>query len=246
VKKNDCYFYLGTTGWAAVIQDKAQLSSDNESGVFNLTHLPRGLNVSIAPLLNVGNVHRWGVNLIGKQEDDYDMFEELISNAPSGSNGVLFLPYLNGERNPVNDEEAKGAFWGITPNTTKADLMRSIMEGVAYSLKQLLEKLTTKEIGVITLVGGGAKSATWCQILSDMLGATIRVPVDSEFMPAIGVSSTGFIKLGLAHNYRDFTEQFLDKKTERVFQPNKENYALYKKEYKRYLKLYPGMREVYQ
>src|SRR5699024_3772097 len=140
---------------------------------------PRGLNISIAPLLNVGNVHRWGVNLIGKQEDDYDMFEELISNAPSGSNGVLFLPYLNGERNPVNDEEAKGAFWGITPNTTKADLMRAIMEGVAYSLKQLLEKLTTKETEVITLVGGGAKSTTWCQILSDMLGVTIRVPVDS-------------------------------------------------------------------
>lgn len=71
-------------------------------------------------------MHRWAVEMfVGNvQKDKYAVFEQLLENATAGSNGLLFLPYLNGERCPVHDTEAKGAFWGIGPNTEKSDLAK--------------------------------------------------------------------------------------------------------------------------
>nr|WP_239584524.1 FGGY family carbohydrate kinase [Aquibacillus albus] len=248
VKEGDSYFYIGTTGWVAVVKEQEDLES-SMNGVFHLAHLPQKSTITIAPLLNVGNVHHWAVEtFIGSAESDasFVAYEELINDASPGSNGVLFLPYLNGERNPISDSEARGAFWGIGPNTKKSDFTRAVIEGICFSLKQLIELLDIDESKSITLIGGGAKSASWCQILADCIGVPVRVPAESEFMPAIGAASSGFIRLGWVKDYQEFSDRFITTNDAKVYRPDDENYNLYQIMYQQYVKLYPSLTEIYR
>ena len=90
ISEGDCYMYLGTTGWIAV---PTRDTNPKEFGIFTLAHIVPQLNIAIAPLLNVGNVHHWAVEtLIGSQ--DYEKFEAEIEKSPPGANGLFFLPYL--------------------------------------------------------------------------------------------------------------------------------------------------------
>lgn len=250
VNHGEAYFYLGTTGWAAIISDSAQYNQNIE-GVFNLSHLPEDAIISIAPLLNAGNVHEWAVELYsnGKIEDNdnqYAAFDDLVKQSSAGSGGVLFLPYINGERSPVHDNHAKGAFWGINPSTKKNDMARAIIEGICFSYKQLVEGIIlTKTSGEFTLIGGGAKSDVWCQTLSDILNRTVKVPVESEFMPALGAAASGFVQTGWVENYKAFSERFLTLLDTKYYYPNPKNIEIYEEKYQQYLKLYPNMRGIY-
>ncbi len=221
----------------------------NINGIFSLAHLPKNRTISIAPLLNAGNVHRWAVEMfVGNvQKDKYAVFEQLLENATAGSNGLLFLPYLNGERCPVHDTEAKGAFWGIGPNTEKSDLAKAVMEGICFSFKQIIDVLVDeRDQGILTLIGGGSNSTSWCQILADIIGRPVRVPKNSEYTPALGAASSGFVNIGWAFDYNDFCERFLATADVRTYKPITQNYEVYKENYQRYLKLYPSLKPVYE
>ncbi|WP_449355283.1 xylulokinase [Virgibacillus natechei] len=244
VHQGDAYFYLGTTGWAAMVQD----SFDHKEDIFNLAHIFSDLTISIAPLLNAGNVHSWAVEAFVSEgsNDRYSDFEGLVENATAGSNGLLFLPYIHGERCPVHDADAKGAFWGIGPKTGKSDMARAVIEGICFSYKQLMDLIIDQgNNDFLTLIGGGAKSASWCQILADVIGRPVRVPIDSEYIPALGVSASAFVKLGWADSYQDFSERFLVAAEAKTYEPDMVNYEMYGGIYQRYLKLYPSLRGMY-
>ncbi|SEP79073.1 xylulokinase [Virgibacillus subterraneus] len=246
VDQGDSYFYIGTTGWAAIIREGVKEDSEI-NGLFHLAHLPNDSTISIAPLLNVGNVHRWAVRTFTGSEntDRYDAFENLLKTSKAGSNGLLFLPYLHGERCPVRDSDARGAFWGIGPNTEDSDFARAVIEGISFALKQLIDLLNDNTSGNITLIGGGSKSESWCQILADCIGKPIRVPFESEYMPALGASSSAFIKLGWAKDYSDFSRHFIMSADASVYRPNMDNFVKYKEIYNRYLKMYPALKGIY-
>lgn len=247
VEQGDSYFYIGTTGWAAVVQEKINAYAPIEE-LFQLAHLPDQTTIAIAPLLNVGNVHQWAVDTFAdvNESDTYAAFEQLVRKSPVGSGGILFLPYLHGERFPVHDPDAKGAFWGIGSNTSKSNFARSVIEGISFSLRQLLDILVGETSGAITLIGGGAKSDSWCSILADCLGRPVRVPAESAFMPAIGASSSAFIQLGWARDYHDFVQKFLEDETKKVYEPDVENHWKYQDIYQRYLRMYPVMTGMYK
>ncbi|TRM10514.1 hypothetical protein FH966_01580 [Lentibacillus cibarius] len=245
VHHGDSYFYIGTTGWAAVIRDNVQLREPID-GLFHLAHLPKKTNITIAPLLNAGNVHRWAVQTFAStgNVEDYETFENMVQASAPGSNGVLFLPYIHGERCPVHDAEAKGAFWGIGPTTTTSDFARAVMEGLSFSLKQIMDALTDDTVGTVTLIGGGTKSTSWCQMLADCIGRPIRVPTASEYMPVIGASTTAFIAMGWVKDYQDFTERFIMPAEATVYEPNLQRYEQYQAIYQRYVQLYPAMKGI--
>lgn len=247
IKHGDSHLYLGTTGWVAVVQDELSVKQqDNE--VFLLAHVLENNTISIAPLLNVGNVHHWAVETFvdADCENKYEHAERTINQVTPGSDGLLFLPYLNGERYPVIDQHAKGAFWGIGPTTKKDNFLRAVLEGVSYALKQVLENLSTNGSGTITVIGGGTKSKTWCQILADCLGRAIIVPSNSKYMPAIGAAATAFVNLGWANDYYDFTKRFIENEISIIYYPEQKNVALYHEYYQRFLKLYPHMQGIYK
>ena len=238
ISEGDCYMYLGTTGWIAV---PTRDTNPKEFGIFTLAHIVPQLNIAIAPLLNVGNVHHWAVDtLIGSQ--DYEKFEAEIDKSPPGANGLFFLPYLHGERCPIQDSEAMGAYWGIGPKTTKADFARASLEGISYSLLQITNMLVQQEKGTITVIGGGAKSQTLCQLIADMTNKEVRVPEKSEYLPSIGMGVTAFKYLGWLKDDQEFGQPTPDK----VYKPNLENTKTYQQNYETYLKLYPAMVPIYR
>ena len=160
---------LGTSGWVAAVSDAPLLT---QPGVFNLSAMSPGQYINVVPFLNAGNVHRWVSGLpggfSGRETVDYGAAGALLTQSVPGSHGTLFLPYLVGERFPVLDPEAQGCYIGVTPATTAADLTRSALEGVAFSVRQGLEILDA-EPQRVSLIGGGGREAVWCQILADVL-----------------------------------------------------------------------------
>lgn len=113
----------------------------------------------------------------GRPDDVYAAFDRLAGTAPAGSDRVIFTPWLHGERTPVEDADVRGGFFNLSLRTTRAHLVRAVLEGVAYNSRWLLEsveKLTKRRLDPINFVGGGATSDLWAQIHADVLGRTIR------------------------------------------------------------------------
>lgn len=137
----DTYIYLGTTGWVAAPAKQRRQTMD---GLFYLRYTDEWPYLAIAPLLNVGSAHRWAARLLA--DDDFHRFEAMARTSRPGSGGTLFLPYLNGARCPVGDSSARGAFIGIGSATKTDDLARAVLEGVAFSLRQVAELLASGKI----------------------------------------------------------------------------------------------------
>ena len=129
--------------------------------------------------------------------DPYDLIAAGASRAPAGCEGLMFLPYLTGERTPHADPFARGAFIGITPRTTRSHMARAVFEGVAFSLRDSLDIIRSLNVpvGEIRLVGGGARSAFWRQSLADVFGADIFSLRASEG-PALGAALLAAVATG--------------------------------------------------
>ena len=222
--------HLGTSGWVAAVSDDILLT---EAGVFNLAAAAEGCYINVVPFLNAGNVHKWISGVLGHKDGaaDYEAVSALLKNSVPGSHGVLFLPYLVGERFPVLDPEARGCFFGMTAETTAADMARACLEGVAFSLRQGLEQLPVPPAS-ISLIGGGGREAVWCQILADVLDHDITVLRDTEFRAAQALAALARQKAGSFALAEEGT----------VYHPRSKYEALYTDQYARYQKLYPVLR----
>jgi len=110
-------------------------------------------------------------------DDFYPLLDDVAATSSAGSNGVIFTPWLNGERTPVDDHRLRGGWHNLSLQTTRADLVRGVLEGVAYNSRWLLgvvEKFTGKPFPSLNFIGGGAQSRLWCRIMADVLDRPIR------------------------------------------------------------------------
>lgn len=234
---------LGTSGWVASISSR---TASTDGGMFNLAAFEKDLYINVVPFLNAGNVHRWVSRLFSHEEAsiDYDYVNCVLENSRPGSNGVVFLPYLNGERFPVLDEKVKGCYLGITADTGKCDMVRSSLEGVAYSIRQGIERIgiLPKKISVI---GGGGRVNTWNQILADVLGQTVYVYRDSEVLPALALGAGVLLAEGVIKSYAEFTDSLQDESGSVRFVPVREHQDLYEGLYEKYLKIYPMVKSYF-
>ena len=236
---------LGTSGWVAAVSDGPLAG---QPGVFNLAAMPRDRYINVVPFLNAGNVHGWMAGLTagfaGRDGADFDRLGALLAGSRPGSGGVLFLPYLTGERFPVLDPAASGCCIGLTPETTAADLARAALEGVAFSIRQGLEQLNAAPRSV-SLIGGGARETAWCQILADVLGQEIAVFQDAEQLAAMAVASAALLGLGRIESYEQFTAALGG--TERCvrYAPRPELTAAYAPLYGKFCRLHPALRDLW-
>lgn len=233
---------LGTSGWIACIS-KAPMK---KSGVFNLAAMQKDIYINVVPFLNAGNVHKWISGILAPDSggiDKYEYIDELLKSSIPGSNGVKFLPYLAGERFPVMDTAIKGGFTGITPETTRQDIARSALEGVAFSIRQGLETIgrTPKKISAI---GGGARVRTWCQILADVLNQSVSVYGGSEYLPAAATAGAVLAGQGRIPDYASYINTLLESSGSICFKPIRENSELYDRIYNSYLKIYPAFKSI--
>lgn len=169
--------------------------------------------------------------------DAYPRLDALAAGAPAGSGGLIFTPWLYGERTPVEDHRVRGGFFNLSLAATRAQLVRAVLEGVAYNSRWLLgyvERFIGRRIEAINIAGGGAQSALWCQIYADVLGRTIRQVADPLQINARGAGLLAAAALGLA-SYEGLGARV---PIARTFSPDPRNRAVYDRLFREYRGIY--------
>lgn len=177
----------------------------------------------------------------------FELMNEEAELSHPGCDGLVFLPYMHGERSPIWDPYARGVFFGLSFGTTRREMNRAIMEGCGYGMKQMCEfaeELTGREIKQFVSIGGGAKSTTWTQIKADITGRDIIV-LDMNDMAPIGAALLAGVGSGVFPGVRD-AAAMVEKKIFRVFNSSSEHDDVYKSGYRLYTKLYPQIKELYK
>lgn len=204
VAAGQVYNYIGSSSWMALASERPVL--DPQRRTFNFLHLDPELYVSLGTMQAAGGAFDWFERLLrseGQNAPQYQTLDEAASLAPPGSRGLLFLPYLLGERSPHWNPLARGAFVGLAMSHGRAEMTRSVLEGVAFNLRHILDVLRSQGVRIETmrLIGGGAKSALWRQILADIYG----LPVEQVGLPAqataLGAAIAGGVGVGLYPDY---------------------------------------------
>lgn len=177
-------------------------------------------------------------------KDVYDLMTELAAQAEPASEGLIFLPYLNGERTPYPDENARGVFIGLSYRHGLAEISRSVMEGVTYSLRDTIEILREYNVDVkeVRASGGGAKSALWRQMQADIYNATV-VTTNLEEGPSAGAAILAAVGAGAYSSVPEACDKIVKVVTRT--EPNDKNVSLYEEFYQTYRSLYPTLQKTF-
>lgn len=199
VSTGDAYNYIGSSSWIAVTADAPLY--DPRMRTFTFAHLDPELYFPIGTMQCAGGSYDWLERLL-RGEGEVQLYEEMgeaAGGVEPGANRLLFLPYLMGERSPHWNPMARGVFIGLSMSHGRAEMARAVLEGVAFNLKMILDALTAQGLSIegMRLIGGGARSPLWRQILSDVYGLPILRPELLAEATSLGAAIAGGIGVGL-------------------------------------------------
>ncbi|MFH1228479.1 MAG: xylulokinase [Planctomycetota bacterium] len=240
---------IGTSGVVFAYSDKPLFDPDGRIHTF-CHAVPRKWHV-MGVMLAAGGSLRWFRDNLGIPEieiarrrkvDPYEILIESVKEVPPGSEGLVFLPYLSGERTPHSDPDARGVFFGLSLKHTKNHLVRSVLEGVCFGLRDSLEIMKGLGIPVkeIRLSGGGARSKIWAQILADVLNKEI-VTVEPAEGSAYGAALLAGIGAGLYQNAGQACKSAI--KIKGRIKPSGKNVIAYDKSYELFKSLYSALKD---
>jgi xylulokinase len=234
---------MGTSG--VIFAAEKQYEVDIENRLHSFCHANNEWHV-MGVMLSAASCLRWWVEEINKGQSR--TFDEILDEAekiPAGSEGLIFLPYLMGERTPYSDSNARGCFIGLSITHTRAHMTRAILEGVAFGLKDSLELVKTLNIPVkeVRVSGGGAKSKLWRQILADVFDARIDM-INSVDGPSYGAAILASVGAGSFNSVNEACRKLI-RVTESV-SPNIHSIEKYKKVYKLYSGLYGTLKSTFK
>jgi xylulokinase len=175
----------------------------------------------------------------------YKIFDEIAESTPAGSNNVIFMPWLYGERTPVENDSVRSGIFNLSLSTTREHLVRAIFEGVAYNSRWLLgylEKFIKRRLDPIRFIGGGANSNVWCQIFADVFNRTIKQvknPIQANLRGAAFLASVSMGYLSV-DEIADHVE------IERTYQPDPKNRNVYDRLYGQFLALYKRNKPIFK
>ena len=250
----DTHIYVGTSGWVSAFMDHQSVDINAMiTGVLSAKH---GYYNYYAELETAGKCFEWAMDHLALDEigvyhktstvaDDveskyksiFDFLSDEAGKVPPGANGVIFTPWLHGNRCPFEDSNAGGMFFNIRIGNGKRDMIRAVLEGICYHLRWLLEcvEKKVKTSDTIRFVGGGALSHVTCQMLADITGRTIETVNNTREVGAIGTALV--VAAGIKGvDVLELSRQLV--KPNHTYTPNPENKALYERNYKVFKKLY--------
>ncbi|OEL09386.1 xylulokinase [Staphylococcus equorum] len=177
---------IGTSGVALSIENNADYENDGNVHYFN--HCVPDQKYIMGVTLSAGYSLEWLKQLLDP-DADFAAFLKTISDSDVGSNGLMYTPYLLGERTPHNDAAVRGSFIGLDANTTQLDMKRSVIEGITYSINESIQIMKNNGINIkeIVSIGGGAKNQEWLQIQADVFNAAITTRTEEQG-PAYGAA----------------------------------------------------------
>ena len=246
---------IGTSGVMFAHADEPVL--DPMGRVHTMCHAVPGKWCVFGCMLSAGGSFQWAKEVLGEVEvaaagkaggrggkSAYELMTALAAKAPAGGEGLYFLPYLTGERCPHPDALARGAFVGLTRRTTRAMMIRSVLEGVTFGLRDAAEIMRGMglKISKTRATGGGAKSAMWLQLQADILKQEM-VLTNSTEGGCFGVALLAGVGAGVWSNIQQATEATI--RTTKSVKSNKTSAAVYDRHYAVYTRLYPALKDVY-
>jgi xylulokinase len=236
ITPGDAFLSLGTSGVLFAVTDR--FAPNPASAVHAFCHAIPNTWHQMGVMLSSGDSLAWGARVLGAPE------RELLAplgETVAGPSPVQFLPYLSGERTPLNDPQATGGFLGLTNNVTRNDLAQAILEGVAFASRANLEALAKAgtALKAVDLVGGGSRSNVWAQILADTLQIAVTRVEEGEVGAALGAARLG----QLAATGVSPHDVCLKPKPIKTFTPRAEVAAAYSDAYQRWSRLYPALKE---
>lgn len=236
-----CNISLGTSGTVFIASDSFR--ADRNNGLHSFAHADGRYHL-MACILSAASCNQWLMDKILLAED-YEKEQGMILPQELGNNRVFFLPYLMGERSPINDVNARGTFTGLSLETERKDLVLAVLEGVAFAIRDNVEiagKLGI-EIKESKVCGGGARSRLWLTILANVLNMRLRIP-ENEQGPSIGSAILAMVCCGV---YADAAQACAQMEEAADFiEPVPSIAARYDEQYKKYSLLYPAMKPVFR
>ena len=235
------HLYMGTSSW---------LSCHLPTKRTDLLHNQAALPSAVPGRYFLANEHEVGGGALLWLRDqagmvrDLDEANELAAAAPAGSNRVIFTPWLNGERTPVDDHTIRGGWNNLSLTTDRADLVRSVFEGVAYNSRWLLdvvEKFVKRPLDGLNFIGGGATSDLWCQIHADVCDRVIRRVAEPQHANTRGAAFVAWLALGR----RTLDELNKAVTIDEVFHPDPAARATYAPLYREFVKLYKAHKPIH-
>lgn len=229
----------GQAGGMSICTDKA-LAHDK---LILSSHVIPGLYLLQGGTVGGGGILKWFRQELAKGM----RFDEITAEAesiPAGSEGVVFLPYMAGERSPIWDPDAKGVFYGLDYSKTRGHMIRAALEGAAYALEHNLR--TALEVGAATeemnAMGGASNSLLWTQIKADVTGKTIQVPT-SDTATTLGAAILAGIGCGVYGSYEEAVKKTIV--ITRTQEPDMEKHDIYMKYMDLYLRLYEDLKDTF-
>jgi xylulokinase len=205
VDAESAYTYLGSSAWIAVTSSEPVF--DPQMRTVTLASLQPDRFCPLGVMQAAGGSYQWLRDTFCLPEKEianqhnrnaYALMDELASQAQPGAGGLLFLPYLLGERSPYWNEKARGVFFGLTMTHGRSEIVRSVLEGVTFNLKIILDALQAQGVSPKTMrvIGGGAKSPVWRQIMADIYGLPVERPALLAEATSFGAALAGGIGVG--------------------------------------------------
>ena len=240
VGEGGCNISLGTSGTVFISSEKFGVDSTNALHAF--AHADGGYHL-MGCMLSAASCNKWLMEDI-LQTTDYAAQQAAIREACLGENHTYFLPYLMGERSPINDTDARGTFIGMTMDTTRADLVQAVLEGVAFAIRDSVEVGRSLGISITSskICGGGAKSALWKRILANVLNIPLESP-ESEQGPGMGGAMLAMVACGAYDSVKAVCDRFV--RVAAVVEPEPALVAKYEKRYQQFRKIYPACKRLF-
>ncbi|TVY03249.1 xylulokinase [Cohnella terricola] len=225
---------IGTSG--VVLTYEADASADYEGKVHFFNHGKENAFYAMGVTLAAGYSLSWFRNTFAKGES-YDKMLEGVGDIPAGSSGLLFTPYIVGERTPHADAKIRGSFIGIDGSHTRAHFARAVMEGITFSLNESIAmfRAAGKTVDTIVSIGGGAKNPLWLQMQADIFQANV-VALENEQGPGLGAAMLAAVGCGWFPTLDACGEVFV--KHARIYRPNEETSQRYEQLFDVYRQMY--------
>ena len=262
VELGETHIYSGTSGWVSTVVDKSIV--DTSAMIAAVLGAQKDRFNYFAELETAGKCLEWVKDHLALDEigiflqkthvaespetvytNLYDYLSKVIDEIPAGSSGVIFTPWLHGNRCPFEDPNARGMFFNVSLDVGKTELIRSVIEGVCFHLRWFLETEDKKihTSSVVRFVGGGALSDVTCQILADITGRTVETVDSPQNVGAVGAAVIMAVGLGVLDDISHAKKLIPAKKT---FVPNAKNKDVYDRNFAVYKTLYKNNKEAFK
>jgi xylulokinase len=251
VRQGAAFNYIGSSSWISLATPKPIY--DPEYKTFTFAHLVPGMYCPTGTMQMAGGSYQWARDQLAFPEveaakslqmNPYELMNLQAEKAPIGSNGLIYLPYLLGERSPWWNPRARGAFIGLTVRHTRADLLRAVLEGVTMNLRLILEAFQSQgaSIEAMRVIGGGARGRFWNRLMADIYGMPIHRLTVLEEATSMGAALAGGVGVGL---YPGFSMIDTMNEVAESFQPDPAAQAIYQKQYPIFVAAYHSLEPIF-